>query len=182
MAGQREKDEEWDELCLRSFVNAQCVINCRQLALLRRRQLTWRVLLLSLFAMREGTRGSSICFASSTHHQFLQTYPYTYLSVFRFINARRRIVQPMIDQSNRAGRSPVVNVFKNRRRKSSGQSPGPSPDCLVGAPNYSPENNSVGQMPAYAPHPADLYPRTMFHNPYAAAAAAAHSQFAGAPG
>uniref|UniRef100_A0A914ULR3 Homeobox protein unc-62 n=1 Tax=Plectus sambesii TaxID=2011161 RepID=A0A914ULR3_9BILA len=44
-----------------------------------------------------------------------------------FINARRRIVQPMIDQSNRAGRSPVVNVFKNRRRKSSGQSPGPSP-------------------------------------------------------
>ena len=24
--------------------------------------------------------------------------------VFRFINARRRIVQPMIDQSNRAGR------------------------------------------------------------------------------
>jgi len=37
-------------------------------------------------------------------------------------------------------------------------------------------------MPAYAPHPAELYQRTMF-NPYAAAAAAAHSQaFAGAPG
>ncbi|VDM42236.1 unnamed protein product [Toxocara canis] len=45
----------------------------------------------------------------------------------RFINARRRIVQPMIDQSNRAGRPNGVNVFKNRRRKSSGQSPGPSP-------------------------------------------------------
>uniref|UniRef100_A0A914RSJ4 Uncharacterized protein n=1 Tax=Parascaris equorum TaxID=6256 RepID=A0A914RSJ4_PAREQ len=33
----------------------------------------------------------------------------------------------MIDQSNRAGRPNGVNVFKNRRRKSSGQSPGPSP-------------------------------------------------------
>uniref|UniRef100_A0A671QE50 Homeobox protein Meis1 n=2 Tax=Sinocyclocheilus TaxID=75365 RepID=A0A671QE50_9TELE len=28
-----------------------------------------------------------------------------------FINARRRIVQPMIDQSNRAGKSPIVSVF-----------------------------------------------------------------------
>ena len=28
-----------------------------------------------------------------------------FLSIFRFINARRRIVQPMIDQSNRAGES-----------------------------------------------------------------------------
>ncbi|KAG9339063.1 hypothetical protein JZ751_024261 [Albula glossodonta] len=34
-----------------------------------------------------------------------------------FINARRRIVQPMIDQSNRAGKSTVVTVFKSRRRK-----------------------------------------------------------------
>lgn len=33
----------------------------------------------------------------------------------------------MIDQSNRAGRPNGVNVFKNRRRKSSGQSPGASP-------------------------------------------------------
>ncbi|ESO91996.1 hypothetical protein LOTGIDRAFT_121570, partial [Lottia gigantea] len=46
-----------------------------------------------------------------------------------FINARRRIVQPMIDQSNRAGKSQLVTVFKNRRRKSSsadtlGLSPG----------------------------------------------------------
>lgn len=45
----------------------------------------------------------------------------------RFINARRRIVQPMIDQSNRAGRAPAVSVFKNRRRNRSDQSPGPSP-------------------------------------------------------
>ena len=43
---------------------------------------------------------------------------------YRFINARRRIVQPMIDQSNRAGKSPVVTVFKSRRCKSStSQSP-----------------------------------------------------------
>ena len=59
----------------------------------------------------------------------------------RFINARRRIVQPMIDQSNRAGKSPVVTVFKSRRRKSSsGQSPGPSP----------------GPHSAYSPDPAGL--------------------------
>uniref|UniRef100_A0A8C6Q1J2 Meis homeobox 1 n=1 Tax=Nothobranchius furzeri TaxID=105023 RepID=A0A8C6Q1J2_NOTFU len=32
-----------------------------------------------------------------------------------FINARRRIVQPMIDQSNRAGKSPIVTVFKSKR-------------------------------------------------------------------
>lgn len=30
----------------------------------------------------------------------------------RFINARRRIVQPMIDQSNRAGKSLVITAFK----------------------------------------------------------------------
>lgn len=36
---------------------------------------------------------------------------------YRFINARRRIVQPMIDQSNRAGKSPIVTVFKSCRRK-----------------------------------------------------------------
>lgn len=29
----------------------------------------------------------------------------------RFINARRRIVQPMIDQSNRAGKVTVNSVF-----------------------------------------------------------------------
>lgn len=51
--------------------------------------------------------------------------------ICRFINARRRIVQPMIDQSNRAGRSPLVNVFKSRRRKSPGQSPGSSPGTVT---------------------------------------------------
>lgn len=44
---------------------------------------------------------------------------------YRFINARRRIVQPMIDQSNRAGKSPLVTVFKSGKRKaSSSHSPG----------------------------------------------------------
>ncbi|EDV21779.1 uncharacterized protein TRIADDRAFT_59844 [Trichoplax adhaerens] len=36
-----------------------------------------------------------------------------------FINARRRIVQPMIDASNRTGKPPVI--MKSRRRKPSGQ-------------------------------------------------------------
>lgn len=35
----------------------------------------------------------------------------------RFINARRRIVQPMIDQSNRAGKSPIVTIFTSHRAK-----------------------------------------------------------------
>ena len=51
-------------------------------------------------------------------------------SLIRFINARRRIVQPMIDASNRAGKSPVVTVYKSRKRKNSGSdsiSPGPFP-------------------------------------------------------
>ncbi|VDD98009.1 unnamed protein product [Enterobius vermicularis] len=70
--------------------------------------------------------------------------------ITRFINARRRIVQPMIDQSNRAGRTNGVNVFKNRRRKSSGQSPGPSP---------------VGMAhPAFS-NPAALAPQMFMSNP-----------------
>ena len=36
---------------------------------------------------------------------FTCIYKCFFLSIFRFINARRRIVQPMIDQSNRAGES-----------------------------------------------------------------------------
>lgn len=44
---------------------------------------------------------------------------------YRFINARRRIVQPMIDQSNRAGKSPLVTVVKSGKRKPpSSHSPG----------------------------------------------------------
>uniref|UniRef100_A0A5S6QXA2 Homeobox protein unc-62 n=1 Tax=Trichuris muris TaxID=70415 RepID=A0A5S6QXA2_TRIMR len=118
-----------------------------------------------------------------------------------FINARRRIVQPMIDQSNRAGRSPVVNVFKSRRRKSSGHSPGPSPgsgnklhiselgaypkeEKLSWPPNaYSPDSNIAPYM---ANHSAELYARAgMFpgagltsHNPYGSMSA--HTQLGAA--
>ncbi|KAK3734842.1 hypothetical protein QZH41_011765 [Actinostola sp. cb2023] len=57
-----------------------------------------------------------------------------------FINARRRIVQPMIDASNRAGKSPVVTVFKSRRRKNSlGQGiPSPGPPRYGPAPGHPP--------------------------------------------
>ena len=44
---------------------------------------------------------------------------WTSLLHFRFINARRRIVQPMIDQSNRAGKFQLVSVFIFHRHKSS---------------------------------------------------------------
>ncbi|KAE9416606.1 hypothetical protein Angca_005040, partial [Angiostrongylus cantonensis] len=85
-----------------------------------------------------------------------------------FINARRRIVQPMIDQSNRAGRAPAVSVFKNRRRNRSDQSPGPSPVmqrmCFedLGA-GYSPDAAAAVTMPMAYPG-ADIYnmQRTMF--------------------
>ncbi len=42
--------------------------------------------------------------------------------IFRFINARRRIVQPMIDQSNRAGKLPI-NEHDQRQKSSSNCSP-----------------------------------------------------------
>ncbi|XP_003381144.1 conserved hypothetical protein [Trichinella spiralis] len=106
----------------------------------------------------------------------------------------------MIDQSNRAGRSPVVNVFKSRRRKSSGQSPGPSPgsanklhigdyvkeEKLSWPPNaYSPDSNIAPYM---ANHSAELYARAgMFpgaglaaHNPYSSMTA--HTQLGAAGG
>ncbi|KAM9147977.1 homeobox protein Meis2 isoform 2-T2 [Pangshura tecta] len=62
-----------------------------------------------------------------------------------FINARRRIVQPMIDQSNRAGKFQVVSVFKSHRRKSSSSysSGVPSPGFLL--------DPSVSQGAAYSP-------------------------------
>ncbi len=50
--------------------------------------------------------------------------------LFRFINARRRIVQPMIDASSRAGKTPVITVFKSRKRKMH------SPDSLPTEPCY----------------------------------------------
>ncbi|XP_031571935.1 homeobox protein Meis1-like isoform X4 [Actinia tenebrosa] len=73
-----------------------------------------------------------------------------------FINARRRIVQPMIDASNRAGKSPVVTVFKSRRRKNSlGQgipSPGPpryGPGPGHPPPGYYPEQHHPQAHPNY---------------------------------
>ncbi|XP_046343410.1 homeobox protein Meis1-like isoform X1 [Haliotis rufescens] len=82
-----------------------------------------------------------------------------------FINARRRIVQPMIDQSNRAGKSSqLVTVFKNRRRKSSsaeslGLSPGPGAHAA-----YNPEagmgyldNQHMQMGRLQGMHGADMY-------------------------
>ncbi|XP_075336340.1 homeobox protein Meis1b isoform X1 [Odontesthes bonariensis] len=61
-----------------------------------------------------------------------------------FINARRRIVQPMIDQSNRAGKSPIVTVFKSRRRKPSTlHAPGGPSAVSQGAP-YNPDGQPMG--------------------------------------
>ena len=48
---------------------------------------------------------------------FLPPLPPSFFLSFNHTNAR--IVQPMIDQSNRAGKSPIVTVFKSRRRKPS---------------------------------------------------------------
>lgn len=71
----------------------------------------------------------------------------------RFINARRRIVQPMIDASNRAGKSPVVTVFKSRRRKNSlGQglpSPGPRFGPPGAPPGYYPDQHHPPPHPNY---------------------------------
>jgi hypothetical protein len=89
-----------------------------------------------------------------------------------FINARRRIVQPMIDSNNRAGKSPHVNVFKNRRRKNSG-SPGPSPDppSVTTTPSsYNVDTSIMSTMQntaatAAVAAAATTYP-PMFPNPY----------------
>uniref|UniRef100_A0A8R1HI83 Homeobox protein unc-62 n=1 Tax=Caenorhabditis japonica TaxID=281687 RepID=A0A8R1HI83_CAEJA len=80
-----------------------------------------------------------------------------------FINARRRIVQPMIDQNNRAGRTPHMNVCKNRRRNRSEQSPGPSPDSESDSGNnYSPDPASLAAATAMHYPGAELYmQRTM---------------------
>ncbi|EGT43615.1 hypothetical protein CAEBREN_29526 [Caenorhabditis brenneri] len=82
----------------------------------------------------------------------------------KFINARRRIVQPMIDQNNRAGRAPHMNVCKNRRRNRSEQSPGgPSPDSESDSgANYSPDPASLAAATAMNYPGAELYmQRTM---------------------
>ncbi|XP_032232501.1 homeobox protein Meis1 isoform X2 [Nematostella vectensis] len=93
-----------------------------------------------------------------------------------FINARRRIVQPMIDASNRAGKSPVVTVFKSRRRKSSiGQgipSPGPpryGPGPGHPPPGYYPEQHHPQAHPNYhldgGVQPPHFSPRAYMQDP-----------------
>ncbi|XP_065056394.1 homeobox protein Meis1-like isoform X1 [Rhopilema esculentum] len=69
-----------------------------------------------------------------------------------FINARRRVVQPMIDASNRAGKSSVVTVFKSKRRRSSSPesvSPGP---YAMNFP-YTPGHYPVAPYPSDQRHP-----------------------------
>jgi hypothetical protein len=101
-----------------------------------------------------------------------------------FINARRRIVQPMIDSNNRAGRSPQVNVFKNRRRKNSGSSPsGTPPDNTSTTPlgTYSPENvQMMSAMGANGTNPVYPPAAAMFAaNPYTSGMASFPSAFPG---
>ena len=71
----------------------------------------------------------------------------TYLPC-RFINARRRVVQPMIDASNRAGKSSVVTVFKSKRRRSS------SPESVSPGPYSMNFPYTPGHYPV-APYPPD---------------------------
>ncbi|KAK1791456.1 hypothetical protein P4O66_013469 [Electrophorus voltai] len=59
-----------------------------------------------------------------------------------FINARRRIVQPMIDQSNRAGKSLLVTVVL-RREPASTRASGGLPAVSQGAP-YNPDGQPMG--------------------------------------
>ncbi|CAD5233170.1 unnamed protein product [Bursaphelenchus xylophilus] len=76
-----------------------------------------------------------------------------------FINARRRIVQPMIDSNNRAGNSTNCQVYRNRRRKNSDSSPCNSPGtCPPTAPPGSAAPGSAGPVSstAYSPDPAML--------------------------
>lgn len=91
----------------RSLLDNRLVVPLRQKAL---------VLLL-------GCWFSSVMCDLEVNHMSLLVF---FFSVFyRFINARRRIVQPMIDQSNRAGKSPIVTVFKSHKRKPSSTSHAP---------------------------------------------------------
>ncbi len=75
---------------------------------------------------------------------------------WRFINARRRVVQPMIDASNRAGKSSVVTVFKSKRRRSS------SPDTVSPSPYsinfpYTPGHYPVAPYPTADQRHASLH-------------------------
>ena len=78
--------------------------------------------------------------------------------IFRFINARRRIVQPMIDASNRAGKSPVVTVYKSRKRKNSGSesiSPGPYSYPPISG-HYTPPYMGEHYGSMYSPYHVDV--------------------------
>eukprot|EP00794_Sanderia_malayensis_P020299 gene20299-22288_t len=65
-----------------------------------------------------------------------------------FINARRRIVQPMIDASSRSGKTPVITVFKSRKRKLS------SPQGLHSNSYYQ---NNHGHFQQASPYHHDYY-------------------------
>eukprot|EP00118_Oscarella_pearsei_P026183 m.309562 g.309562 ORF g.309562 m.309562 type:complete len:703 (+) comp46954_c0_seq1:157-2265(+) len=68
-----------------------------------------------------------------------------------FINARRRIVQPMIDASNRAGKAPVVTMFKPKRRR--------SPSLTDSMPVGNFQTATTGQ-PSVTPSPYQQTPTT----------------------
>ncbi|MBN3274938.1 MEIS2 protein, partial [Polyodon spathula] len=78
-----------------------------------------------------------------------------------FINARRRIVQPMIDQSNRAGKSQLLTVFSSHRQKSS--------SSLQGMPgDYVSQGGPMGMsmaQPSYTPPQMTPHPSQLRHGP-----------------
>ncbi|XP_057315770.1 homeobox protein Meis1-like [Hydractinia symbiolongicarpus] len=74
-----------------------------------------------------------------------------------FINARRRIVQPMIDASNRAGKSPVVTVYKRKRKNSGSESISPGPYTYPPMPgHYTPPYMPEHYQPMYPPYHNDV--------------------------
>eukprot|EP00080_Pristionchus_pacificus_P020714 PDM80734.1 unc-62 [Pristionchus pacificus] len=88
-----------------------------------------------------------------------------------FINARRRIVQPMIDQSNRAGRGGTqVNSFRGRRRERDSSTPPPENGSTPGNPNdstpYSPDVSSSVAPPMVYPSGDISYMRQSLGFPY----------------
>ncbi|GMR59300.1 hypothetical protein PMAYCL1PPCAC_29495, partial [Pristionchus mayeri] len=88
-----------------------------------------------------------------------------------FINARRRIVQPMIDQSNRAGRGgPQVNSFRGRRRERDSSSPPTDNGATPINPNettpYSPDVASSVAPPMVYPSGDLSYMRQSLSFPY----------------
>lgn len=95
-----------------------------------------------------------------------------------FINARRRIVQPMIDASSRTGKSPVVTVFKSRKRKISNS------DIQHHEPQYQAFPGSYQRATSYQPEyhyptvPSAYYADTNFTPSHFAAQSQPSCQFA----